>query len=351
MVKLGRVALKPPIIAIGASAGGIEALIRLTRGLTPDIRAAILVVVHISEQSVLPLVIARSSPLPAVHARDRQVPRPGCIYIAPPGVHLVLDEDRLRLRHGPRENGTRPAIDPLFRSVARSARERAVGVILSGQLDDGVAGLYAIKARGGLAIVQDPNDAAAPSMPQHAVRLVDVDFKLPANEIGPLLVRIAHEENMTRKKKRTQNGHGVIAAKRSSAKAAAGRSATAMQQRGRNTIGQEHRASAPPKAEADALRCPDCTGPLYRVASGDLVQWSCREGHVFSPDSLSAAQTDALERALWLAVRTMKERALIDRTISRQHETSTTTTRERLLERAHATEQDVELLRQILSRI
>jgi two-component system, chemotaxis family, protein-glutamate methylesterase/glutaminase len=341
------------IVTIGASAGGIEALGRVVRGLPPDIPAAILVVVHISEHSVLPAVIQRASALPTAHARDGEVPRPGRIYIAPPGVHLLLEDHHLRLRHGPRENGARPAIDPLFRSAARSLRDRGVGVILSGQLDDGVAGLYAIKARGGLAIVQDPDDAAAPSMPRHALRLVDVDFRAPANQIGPLLADIANEETMSTKSKRQGSGRAVSAAKRVSvsAKAVTGRNGVPMRGRDQDKIGERHRAHPPESPEQDPLRCPDCSGPLYRVTAGDLEQWSCREGHVLSPDSLSSAQTDALERALWLAVRTMKERALIDRTVSHRSETSAPTTRERLAERAHATERDVELLREILARI
>ncbi|HET6149447.1 MAG TPA: chemotaxis protein CheB [Polyangia bacterium] len=339
------------IVTIGASAGGIEALGRVVRGLPPDIPAAIVVVVHISEYSVLPAVLQRASPLPTAHARDGEVPRPGRIYVAPPGVHLLLEDDHLRLRHGPRENGARPAIDPLFRSAARSVRDRVVGVILSGQLDDGVAGLYAIKARGGLAIVQDPEDAAAPSMPSHALRLVDVDFRAPANQIGPLLAEIANEETMSTKSKRRGSERAASAAKRVIAKAVAGRNGVPMRGRDQDKIGERHRARPPESPEQDPLRCPDCSGPLYRVSGGDLEQWSCREGHVFSPDSLSSAQTDALERALWLAVRTMKERALIDRTISQRGETSAPSTRARLAERAHATEHDVALLREILARL
>jgi two-component system chemotaxis response regulator CheB len=339
------------IITIGASAGGIEALMRLVRGLTPDIPAPVLVVVHISEQSVLPAVIGRASPLPTAHARDGEIPRPGHIYVAPPGVHMLFEGGRLRLRHGPRENGARPAIDPLFRSAARSLRDQVVGVILSGQLDDGVAGLYAIKARGGLAIVQDPDDAAAPSMPRNALRLVEVDYRANANEIGPLLVKIANEGSMSTKSKRRSNGRSATAAKKVSAKALTGRNGVPMRGRDNDQIGKQHRASPPDSPEEDPLRCPDCSGPLYRVSNGDLVQWSCREGHIFSPDSLSGAQSDALERALWLAVRTMKERALIDRTLSQQSASSPPVTRERLAERAHATEHDVDLLRGILARI
>jgi two-component system chemotaxis response regulator CheB len=339
------------IVTIGASSGGIEALIRVVGGLTPDIAAPILVVVHVGEQSVLPAVIGRASQLPTAHARDGEEPRPGRIYIAPPGAHLIIENERLRLSHGPRENGTRPAIDPLFRSAARSLRDRVVGVILSGQLDDGVAGLYAIKARGGVAIVQDPADAVAPSMPRHALRLVDVDYRLNANEIGPLLVAIARAGTVSTKSLRPAKGRAARAAKRVTAKGVAGRNGVPMRGRDHDKIGARHRASPPASPEADPLRCPDCSGPLYRVSSGDLVQWSCREGHVLSPESLSAAQTEALERALWLAVRTMKERALIDRTLSAQRGSGAVSTRERLAERAHTSERDVELLREILARI
>jgi two-component system chemotaxis response regulator CheB len=175
------------IIAVGASAGGLDALAHLVRGLSPDLRATLLVVLHISEKSFLPDILSREGPLAATHAHDGERPAPGHIYVAPPRHHLLLEGDHLRLVHGPRENRHRPAIDPLFRSVARSRREQAIGVILSGMLDDGVAGLFAIKARGGLAVVQNPADAAAPSMPRAALRYVDPDYCMPARDLGPLL--------------------------------------------------------------------------------------------------------------------------------------------------------------------
>jgi two-component system chemotaxis response regulator CheB len=343
---------QPSIVTIGASAGGIEALTRVVRGLRPDIPAAILVVVHISEQSVLPAVLARQSRNPTAHARDGEVPKAGHIYVAPPGYHLLLEGEHLRLRSGPRENGARPAIDPLFRSAARSARDRVIGVILSGLLDDGVAGLYAIKARGGTAIVQDPDDAAAASMPRNALRYVDTDYCVTADQVGPLLFDITTGGTMTATGKRTS--------KISRARPTAGRKKTAAtgpasvarnKGRQRSHIGDHHRAHAPASPEEDALRCPDCGGPLYRVNTGQLVQWACREGHVFSPDSLNGAQTEALERALWLAVRTMKERALVDRTMSERAGDAAQATGHRLVERAQATERDVELLQSILARI
>jgi two-component system chemotaxis response regulator CheB len=332
----------PRLIVIGASAGGIEALTRLIRGIRPDISAPILVVLHVGEQSMLPAILERRGRLPVAHALDGESLRPGRIYVALPGHHLLVDSSRLRLTHGPRENGHRPAIDPLFRSAARAWRDRVIGVLLSGQLDDGVAGLFAIRARGGITVVQDPKDAFAPSMPQNALRLVDVNYCLPAADIGPLLMELVNGGTMALKHKRHTSAAKTV---RSTAA-----SKPRMRGFGANKIGERPRASPPPDPEQDPLRCPDCSGPLYQVHSGDVVQWRCREGHVFSPESLNGAQTDALERALWLAVRTMKERALIDRSIGAT-QGKPQNMRARVVERAQAAEHDVELLRQILQRI
>ncbi|HEX3695537.1 MAG TPA: chemotaxis protein CheB [Polyangia bacterium] len=332
----------PRLIVVGASAGGVEALTRLVHGIQPDIRAPILVVLHISEQSILPAILDRAGPLPAAHVLNGETLQPGRIYVAPPGQHLLVDSSHLWLTRGPRENGHRPAIDPLFRSAARTWRDRVVGVLLSGQMDDGVAGLYAIRARGGITVVQDPKDAIASSMPQNALRLVDVNYCLPAAELGPLLMELVNGGTMATRRKRHTSAAKTV-------KSGAAR-VPRMRGFGANKIGERPRASPPPDPEQDPLRCPDCSGPLYQVPGGGPGQWGCREGHVFSPESLSGAQTEALERALWLAVRTMKERALIDRSLGAVP-SKPEKLRTRVIERAQSVEHDIELLRQILQRI
>src|SRR5688572_19965913 len=182
------------IVVIGASAGGIEALIEITRGLPADFPAALFVVVHLPSygRSLLPEILSRAGKLSAVHPQHGDEIVPGRIYVAPPDKHLLLRDGHIHVMHGPRENRQRPAIDPLFRTAAVSFGPRVVGVVLSGNLDDGTAGLQAIKLQGGTAIVQDPDTAVYQGMPQSAIENVDIDFVLPVNEIAAKLVVLAN---------------------------------------------------------------------------------------------------------------------------------------------------------------
>ena len=188
------------IIVIGASAGGVEAVSAVVRALPADLSAAVFVVVHFPPQSrsVLPQILARAGALPAAHAEDRETIRPGRIYVAPPGRHMLIEDGVVRLVRGARENGAIPAVDPLFRSAARSHRARVVGVVLSGNLADGAAGLAAIKHHGGVAVVQDPAEALYNGMPRSAVENAPVDHVLPLHGIGPALVRLARAPPETR---------------------------------------------------------------------------------------------------------------------------------------------------------
>jgi two-component system chemotaxis response regulator CheB len=181
------------IIVIGASAGGVEALREITRGLPANLPATLFVVLHVPPQnpSHLPAILSRSGPLPAAHAGDGAEFVPGRIYVAPPDTHLLVESGRTHLSHGPTENRHRPAIDPLFRSAARAYGSRVVGVVLTGSLDDGTAGLYQIRRHGGVAVVQDPDDALFPSMPANALEYVGADYRCQVTEIAPLLERLA----------------------------------------------------------------------------------------------------------------------------------------------------------------
>jgi two-component system chemotaxis response regulator CheB len=184
------------MIVIGASAGGIEALRTLFGALPGDIPASIFVVVHVSPQSpsVLPQIFSRAGDVSVVSPRDWEEIRPGQIYVAPPDHHLIIEPPAyVRLTRGPKENRFRPAVDPLFRSAARAFGPRVIGVVLSGGLDDGTAGLLAIKRQGGITVVQDPHEAYAPSMPLNALKHVKIDHCLPVSELAPLLVRLASE--------------------------------------------------------------------------------------------------------------------------------------------------------------
>ena len=180
---------------VGTSAGGVQALQKLVSGLPSDFPAAVFAVMHIPawRQSELPEILGRNGALQTSHARHNQVIEPGHLYLAPPDYHLLIEPDhRMTLWHGPKENNFRPAINPLFRSAADVYKERVMGVILSGSLDEGIAGLAWIKRHGGIAIVQDPEEAAFPSMPQNALMHVPVDYTLRNAEISKLLVQLAN---------------------------------------------------------------------------------------------------------------------------------------------------------------
>ena len=182
------------VVGIGASAGGVDALLRIVGALPSDLPAAICIVLHVPAEgpSLLPQILGRATTLPVVAPADGEPVRAGRIYVAPPGRHLTVTAGALRLGSGPKEHGARPAVDPMLRSLAEAYGERAVAVILSGALDDGSSGALAVKQAGGAVIVQDPADATVPSMPEHAQRAVgDVDAVLTAGEIGPALGNLA----------------------------------------------------------------------------------------------------------------------------------------------------------------
>jgi two-component system, chemotaxis family, protein-glutamate methylesterase/glutaminase len=183
------------IVVIGASAGGIHAIVDIVRQLGADFPASVFVVVHISPTSpgILPTLLDSASDLPAYFAQDREPIRRSRIYVAPPDFHLLLGSGFVELSSGPRENNFRPAVDPLFRSAAESYGPRVIGVVLSGRLYDGTIGLSHIKKAGGTAVVQDPTDAAFNSMPQNAIRNVNVDYVLPTKQMGELLNRLVRE--------------------------------------------------------------------------------------------------------------------------------------------------------------
>ncbi len=181
------------IVVIGASTGGVEALTRLVRDLPPGLPASLFVVCHFpgSYRSVLPDILSRSGPLLAKHARDGEPFHPGHIYVAPPDYHMLLAEgQRLQLNHGARENHHRPAVDPLFRSAARTYGRRVIGVVLTGALNDGSAGLLAVRCGGGIAVVQDPADAVAAAMPGNAARIAGADHFVALDRLAPSLVEL-----------------------------------------------------------------------------------------------------------------------------------------------------------------
>jgi two-component system, chemotaxis family, protein-glutamate methylesterase/glutaminase len=250
-------------------------------------------------RSNLPQILERAGRLPAVFAADGAKIVPGWIYIAPPDHHVLLVNGAMRLSRGPREHSTRPAVDPLFRSAARAYGPRVIGVILSGALDDGTLGLAAIKAAGGCALVQDPAGALYPSMPESALAVVDADHVLPVEQIGPLLGRLASDANCAKEaamRDERMNEPGQIARD------------LAAQERG-------ERADQP-----SVLTCPECGGVLWEMQNGELLEFRCHVGHLYSPESLDVAQAAFLESALWAAVRALVEKAVLGQWLANRGE-------------------------------
>lgn len=202
------------ILVIGGSAGSIEPLIQVVHGLPPDLAAAVFVVMHLPpwHDSQLPEILSRGGSLRAIHPAPRQPIEPGIVYVAPPDFHIVIKGSAIELWHGPKEDRHRPSINVLFRSAAVEFRERVIGTILSGSLDDGATGIHWIKEYGGVTIVQDPHTAKFPSMPAEALRNAHIDYTLKPTEIAPLLIRLVEAapppHEISEKKARIRNRYG-----------------------------------------------------------------------------------------------------------------------------------------------
>jgi two-component system, chemotaxis family, protein-glutamate methylesterase/glutaminase len=277
-----------PLVAIGASLGGVEALITLVAGLPKDFPAYVAVVQHIGfQRSVLPELLSRAGPLKASHPRDRERLRLGKIYVAPPDQHLLVTPDSVRLSRGPRENHTRPAIDPLFRTAALHWGRSAIGVVLTGELDDGTAGLAAIKACGGCTVVQDPQEAVAPSMPSSALANVEVDHCVLLPVIAPLLSRLVAPPTP------------ILAPEPPP---------EALLREQSVFEGVEPMDNLQAIGTATQLTCPDCGGTLSEVQSGRPLRYRCHTGHAYTARSLESAQAERTEHAMQATFRALKER-------------------------------------------
>jgi len=281
------------LVVIGASAGGIDALREFVVQLPANFPAPIAVVLHTSPQSpgVLPEILVRSGPLPALTPRSGERLKPGRIYVAPPDFHLLVEPGRLRVTNGPRENRFRPAIDPLFRSAAQVYGPGAIGVILTGNLDDGVAGLWTIKQLGGIAIAQDPRDAMFPSMPENAIRHVKVDHIVPLANLGELLTRLVSAP---------AGGEPSVA------------SPPHLDAEIRIAMEADPvRAGVTRMGEPSTFACPECHGVLLQMKEGGRVRFRCHTGHAYSVESLMAEMSEGIEAALWNAIRSLQEGALM----------------------------------------
>jgi two-component system chemotaxis response regulator CheB len=307
----GDVVAHRDVIVVGASAGGVEALRALVAGLPDDLPAAVLIVLHVprSGPSALPVILDRLTGLSVRPAVDGEILRHGRIYVAPVDRHLLLLDNRVRLSRGPAENGHRPAIDPLFRSAARAFGRRTVGVILSGARDDGAAGLAAIAARGGVSVVQDPDEAIFPSMPRAALEHVKADHVLPIAKIGTLL------DGLCREPFADDRAPDVDA------------DADAMLDAEVAMSDLKPLTTEDMPASPAGYGCPACGGSLFEMADRPVPRYRCRVGHAWSPESLLEEQGAALESALWMALRSLEEKASLNRRMaessrSRGHDTA-----------------------------
>jgi two-component system, chemotaxis family, protein-glutamate methylesterase/glutaminase len=281
------------IVVIGASAGGLVVLQQLMATLPRDFQASVFIVVHVSPDypSMLAGILDYAGPLPVEDARDREPVLPGRVSVAPPDHHLVLEEGQMRLSRGPRENRFRPAVDVLFRSAARAYGPRVIGVILSGGLDDGVAGLYAIKQRGGRAVVQDPREALHSSMPRAALAAVAVDHVTRSERLAPLLVELCQE--------RVDPSAVAPVSRQMELEVRTALEDSALEMRIMEV------------GELSPLTCPECHGALLRFMDGTRSRFRCHTGHAFSLDTLLVGLTTGIEEALWSAIRGIEESEIL----------------------------------------
>src|SRR6478609_6139795 len=296
MSAIGAERSRPPLVVVGASAGGVEALRDLVSRLPVGLPACVLVVLHVPADSptALPAILARVSAVPVRAADDGAPLRAGEVVVARPDHHLVVADGRVMLTRGPKENGHRPAVDVLFRSAAREGGRDVLAVVLSGALDDGAAGAVAVAARGGRIAVQDFDEALYDSMPRSAARTVPGALRLPAAQLAALA------------------GDWAGAVPRADGTAAVTEvthleKETAMAAMDPGAMHDHERPGRP-----SGFGCPDCAGALFEIEEGSLVRFRCRVGHAWSADSPLARQTVDLEGALWVALRSLEERAALN---------------------------------------
>jgi two-component system chemotaxis response regulator CheB len=309
------------VIGIGASAGGVDALIRLVRHLPAQLPAAICVVLHVpsSGRSLLAPILGRQTELEVVEAQDGITLAAGRIYVAPNDRHLIIADGHVRLDRGPKENGVRPAVDPMLRTLAAAYGARAIAVILSGALGDGSAGAVAVRSAGGAVIVQDPDDATVASMPESALRAVgQADATLRASAIGPAIAQMLAPAAM--------------------------REDTVM------ALVEEPYGDSPvrPDGPPSPFTCPECHGSLWEIADGQAVRYTCRVGHSYVEDAMVVEQGSAVEAALWSALEALEERAEFLSRVATRHGDRRPRLRDRFTRAGEDALQRAELIRTAL---
>ena len=276
-------------MVLGASAGGVQALQRLAADLPADFPVPLLVVLHVgAHPSVLPELMSAWGPVPAAHGRDGQRLEPGRIYVAPPDHHMLVIGDAIRLNRGPKEHHSRPAIDPLFVSAALSCGADVIGVILTGMLDDGTFGLQAVKQCGGTAVVQDPADAAEPSMPLSAIEHVEVDHCVRLSALAALLTSLASvspSPAAPRDHQRLRHEQGLALFQGDA---------------------MEHLTAI---GKPSTFVCPDCRGGLWEIDQSKPVRYRCHTGHAFTIRTLQHALWASADESVWAALRALQEKS------------------------------------------
>jgi two-component system chemotaxis response regulator CheB len=289
---------RPAVVAVGGSAGGIEALVAMVADLPADLPASVLVTVHIGQhaRSSLPRILSRSGPLPAEHAVHGEQIRPGRIYVAPPGFHLLVAGGVARLSPGPRVNRHRPAVDVMFGSAARWAGDRVVAVVLSGLLDDGAVGAALVARAGGRVVVQDPAEALFGSMPRAALGAVPGADVRPTALLGAAVGAVLEQSEP---ESRSEDERQV-------------ESEMSMEDSG------DPQFLAAEETRLTRLMCPDCGGSLAEVELPHISYYRCHVGHQYAPKTLEAAQAEAAERKLWAGVAALEDHAALARHLSEQ---------------------------------
>ena len=288
------------IVVIGGSAGALEPLTKIVSMLPPTFAASLLVVVHRAADSpqLLAQILRREAGLDAVEAVDGTPIEHGVIYIAPSDRHLLIEEGAVRVIRGPKENRHRPAIDPLFRSAAWSYGPRVIGVLLSGGLSDGTAGLWAIRTCGGTTIVQDPDDARFASMPRSAIASLDPDYCVNADDIANILARVVSEPAKDRRDFPVPEQVKLE---------------SQMVQMDNDDIAHIERIG-----KLSPFTCPSCHGSLWEIDDKHVLRYRCHTGHGFTAESLAEDEDDTVEGALFSALRALEESALLARRLAQR---------------------------------
>ena len=320
------------LIVIGASAGGVEELVKLCRSLPKDLSAAVMIVLHTPATSVslLPEILSRAGSLPARHARNEEEIRPGNIYIAPPNHHMLVNKNRLYLTLSPRENGHRPAVDSLFRSAAQAHGPHVIGIILSGTLGDGAMGLLEIQRAGGTTIVQDPSEALFSGMPVSAIQKTRVDFILPSKDISTKLVELVNGNSIRMEVNQMEPDEHI----------------------GEKQLKEDREQfkNIEKNSPRQLLTCPDCGGILWEMCDSKVLGYRCQIGHQFSEESLGVSQANSVETALWAAVRLLEERgALAARMATRAGEQGLRRSEQRFSEMETDASQTAAIIRNLIA--